>query len=163
MKRLILMRHAKSSWNSEAGTDHARPLNDRGIRQAPTVAQKILQEGWRPELVLASDSVRTQQTWSSVDQVFGAPAVEVRFEPSLYLGGLHELAALLETASDELRTVMALGHNPGWEDAAARLSDAEPELRTSCAALLQSRDGRSWRDLMTEGAFRWVKTVVPDE
>ena len=62
-RRLIVLRHAKSAWDTDAATDHERPLNKRGRRDALRVAEKIAKLGWQPEQVISSDAERTRETW----------------------------------------------------------------------------------------------------
>ena len=88
--RLILMRHAKSSWTEVGLTDHQRPLNARGRRDAPRMAAALHDLDMAPDLVLSSDSVRTRATWALMEDRF--PEAEVRWLPSLYLASAHELA-----------------------------------------------------------------------
>ncbi len=114
-RRLILMRHAKSSWKFPELDDHARPLNKRGRRSAPQVAAALAERGWVPELVVSSDSARTRETWAGMAPALGEP--EVVFTERLYHEGLE---ALIEEAAGwppEVACVLALGHNPCWEDA----------------------------------------------
>ena len=67
-RRLIIMRHAKSSWTSGALSDHERPLNARGIRDAPRVGAALVKRGWLPQLVLSSDSERTRETFAGMSE-----------------------------------------------------------------------------------------------
>jgi len=77
-KRLIIMRHAKSSWTSGAATDHQRPLNKRGRRDAPRIGARLQHLGWLPDLVIASDSERTRETWQRMKVEF-PHSIEQRF------------------------------------------------------------------------------------
>ncbi len=63
-RRLIVMRHAKSSWKHAGLTDHQRPLNKRGRKDAPRVARALIERGWTPRRVLSSDAARTRETWA---------------------------------------------------------------------------------------------------
>ena len=72
-RRIIVMRHAKSSWKSGARDDHARPLNKRGRRDAPRIAARLAELGWVPERVISSDSERTRQTWARMEEAFDLP------------------------------------------------------------------------------------------
>ncbi len=136
-RRLILMRHAKSSWHSDAPTDHARPLAPRGRRDAPRVGHRLVELDWSPELVLSSDSARTRETWALVaEELLVAP--QVRFLAALYHGGAEALGAALAEVPPGVRTVLALGHNPGWEELATRLANEPVTLKTACAALLEA-------------------------
>ena len=91
-KRLIIMRHAKSSWTSGAASDHQRPLNKRGRRAAPLVAARLRDLGWIPDLVIASDSERTRETWQRMRAEF-PQAIEERYSHSFYHGGLHAISS----------------------------------------------------------------------
>lgn len=149
--RLVLMRHAKSSWKSGAPSDHARPLNGRGRRAAPRVAAELARRGWGPDLVLSSDATRTRETWERMKPVLGdVPAV---FRRDLYLAGTQELRFALAALGGEHRTVLALGHNPGWEEALAWLTGKDEELKTADAALLRCAAGSWARAVGTPG--RW--------
>ena len=136
-KRLIVMRHAKSSWTSGAPTDHQRPLNKRGRRAAPLVGARLRDLGWIPDLVIASDSQRTRETWQCMQAVF-PDTVEVRFSSAFYGGGLAEIASACTPLGEIVSTLLVLGHNPGWEDAVARLSGRRARMTTANAALLES-------------------------
>ena len=83
MYRVIVMRHAKSSWKTDAPTDHARPLNKRGKRDAPRIARELELRGWVPQLVLSSDSKRTRQTFKRMRKEF-EEEVPVEWEPTFY-------------------------------------------------------------------------------
>lgn len=142
-RRLILFRHAKSSWKSGAVTDHARPLNKRGRRDAPRMAAELIERGWWPQVVLSSDSERTRETWQRMSE--GREAPEPEWLRDIYLGGPPELRAALETVPDDVETVMLIGHNPGCEEVLTWLSGAQEPMTTANAALLTT-DAPTWRD-----------------
>ena len=138
-KRLLVMRHAKSDWDSEAKTDHERPLNPRGRREAPAVAKLLRSKGYIPDLVISSDSQRTRETWERIEDELGRP--RVIFEAAFYLAGADVLRAVLERFSCDLATVstlLVLGHNPGWEEVVRSLSGRGVDLRTAYTAVLES-------------------------
>jgi phosphohistidine phosphatase len=141
-KRLIVLRHAKSAWDTDALSDHDRPLNKRGRADAPRVGQALADLGWKPEWVLLSDAARTRETWKRMRSFFDE-GVELRASRSLYHAGFAELAEHVRALSDTVETVMVIGHNPGWEEVASRLSQQEIELTTANAALLETAAG-SW-------------------
>lgn len=141
-RRLILMRHAKSSWDSGVSTDHARPLNARGRHDAPGMARELAARDWVPEQVISSDALRTRETWQGMEPVFGE-SIDARFENGLYHGGLPSLQASSLQWSAEWGTVLALGHNPGWSDAASRLANTLVEMTTANCALLEG-EGPTW-------------------
>ncbi len=109
MKRLILIRHAKSSWSSEAADDQSRPLNDRGRSAAVKVGNWLKAEGYMPDQVISSNATRCAQTWEGMAPALGSPDVSV--SEALYLAGPQAMLAALQAATGN--TVLMLGHMPG--------------------------------------------------
>ena len=135
-RTLLVMRHAKSSWSSGVASDHDRPLNGRGRRDAPNMGAHLRRHGLAPEWVLSSDSQRTRETWDGVStELTDTP--HVRFEPSLYHGGYGDLRPLLTEVPADVQNVMALGHNPGWSDLVSILCGAHVSLTTANVAVLR--------------------------
>ncbi len=130
MKRLILTRHAKSSWDDPASADHERPLNERGRLAAADLGQWLASRGYVPGQVLCSDALRTRQTWEGIAPALpGAPAVELK--PALYHAGADVMLAVLRHATTDV--VMVIGHNPGISEFAQRLV-ARPPVSDGFAA-----------------------------
>ena len=159
-RRLILMRHAKSSWSSGAATDHARPLNKRGRRDSPRIGTELNSLGWIPQAVISSDSERTQETWARMEPTLES-GVDPIFTRDLYHGGFSDIAAACAALEDDVACAMVLGHNPGWEDTASALCDEQITMTTANCVLLEA-DG-SWADLMEYGAWRLVDVLRPRE
>ena len=157
MLRLLLTRHAKSDWSTEALDDHARPLNKRGRRDAPRVGALLQSLGWRPELVLCSTAQRAIQTLSGLRAAWDAPP-EVQLLPSLYHAGADAARAALATVPDTMTTVMLIGHNPGWEEALTALCGARETLPTASVAMLQRDGAPAWADAR---AFELVRVLRP--
>ncbi|MFU8836030.1 MAG: SixA phosphatase family protein [Roseovarius sp.] len=120
MKRLILMRHAKSDWDDPTLPDHARPLNRRGRRSAKALGAWLRTEGLVPGEILCSTATRTQETCARLKLPL-AP----RLLDSLYMAGPQDMLAALRTAHAD--TVLMIGHNPGIAEFATRLVAAAPE------------------------------------
>lgn len=122
-RRLILTRHAKSSWDKPGFADRDRPLNARGRRAARELGAWLASRDYLPDEVLSSDSARTRETWACVAEGLpGAP--EPRWLPGLYHA---EAAALLDALRQATgRTVMMVGHNPGIGEFAALLPARQP-------------------------------------
>ncbi len=135
MTRLILMRHAKSSWKDPTLGDHARPLNKRGRRDAPAMAERLAARGWVPELALVSDAARTEETWAWMAERLGEPPFHLI--PALYHGTLDAIRDAVQRYHGGCRTVLVLGHNPGWEEAVAELCGHTVIMKTANAALLR--------------------------
>lgn len=161
MRRLILMRHAKSAWDTDAPHDHARPLSGRGRRDAPRVGAYLAELGWVPDRVLSSDSARTRETWIRMAAAFDH-AIDVIWSRRLYAAGLEEIEEAVAD-QDDAETLLVLGHNPGWEDAVTWLTGEEEPLTTANAALLEG-DHATWLDGF-DAPRRWrlVEVVRPKE
>lgn len=166
MKRIIIMRHAKSDWSAGAGSDHERPLNPRGKREAPLVAAALRASGVIPERVLSSDSTRTRETWAHMaDQFEGA---EVTYDAKLYLAGIDATRAALAALDDVLReaprettAVLVLGHNPGWEDMVTELARRRIELKTAHAAVFEAtREDLPWAELLSFENLKLARIVT---
>ncbi|PIB23923.1 hypothetical protein BFP76_01315 [Amylibacter kogurei] len=123
MKRLILMRHAKSSWDNLRLTDHDRTLNERGRTDCPMMAAWLVAKGYTPTEVICSTASRCMETWEAVGMAaqFDPP---VRYEKSLYHATAERLMTQLQKGTTD--TVMLLAHNPGIGDFAARLVKLAP-------------------------------------
>ncbi len=136
-RRLIVMRHAKSSWKDPHLEDHDRPLNKRGTKDAPRIAEELYSRGWTPDLILVSSSRRTIQTLEMMKNRFGDLPSEVR--PGIYHASLHDLLKELDDMVIN-GTTMILGHNPGSEILINRLSGIWTIMPTASAALLVESD-----------------------
>ncbi|KAH0757386.1 hypothetical protein KY290_020879 [Solanum tuberosum] len=153
-RRLILLRHAKSSWENRSIRDHDRPLSRSGQLDAIKVSQNLLKLGWIPQLILSSDALRTRETLKIMqEQVQAFLEAEVHFISSFYsvaaMDGQtteHLRQAICKYSRDEILTVMCMGHNRGWEEAASVLSGVTVELKTCNAALLEAT-GKSWEEV----------------
>ena len=157
-RRLILMRHAKSSWKSDAPSDHTRPLNKRGRRAAPAMGRHLEELGWVPDLIVSSDAVRTKETCSLMTEAMEATP-EQRYERSLYHAGITEIGAVLRTVDPTIPTVLLLGHNPGWSVAATDLTDVSVDLKTADAALLEI-EAEDWASAFDADAGFELITIV---
>ena len=156
--RLILLRHAKSAWNTDAPTDHARPLNKRGQRDAPRVGAALRDRGWIPEIVLCSDARRTTETWARMGPEL-APEAPVLYRADLYHAGVSQLTPLLAARTEQ--TVLVIGHNPGIEEMLLYFSGQDREITTGNAALLTTTATR-WEQA-GHRAWTLVELIRPRE
>ena len=140
VRRLIVMRHAKSSWKDPNLDDHERPLNKRGRGDAPMVADAIFDRGWIPDLILVSSSKRTLQTLEGMSHRMGKAPFEVR--SGIYHATVIDLMEELEDMLDN-GTTMIIGHNPGSEILVNHLSGEWHTMPTASAVLLL-HSGSSW-------------------
>ena len=96
--RLIVMRHAKSSWSDASLDDHDRPLNKRGRRDAPRIAHELHHRGWIPDRIRVSSSKRTIQTLELMDSISNAAIIDV--EPNLYHSTISALMQAVEEVEE---------------------------------------------------------------
>ena len=122
-KHLVLVRHAKSSWDQDV-RDADRPLSGRGRRDARAVGELLIERGLEPDLVLCSAATRTRQTWAGAAAA-GADAGEVRYEPSIYRAWVPELVKLVRSVAETVPILLMLGHAPGIPDLVAHLAERE--------------------------------------
>jgi phosphohistidine phosphatase len=121
MKRVYLLRHAKSSWKDRSIPDRDRPLAGRGRRAAKAMARHLEAEGVRPDLVLCSPARRTRETLERVESALGGD-VEAKVDDALYGASESELLAHLKELPEGVGSVMLIGHNPGLEELALALA-----------------------------------------
>jgi phosphohistidine phosphatase len=166
MKRLALLRHAKSA--RPAGiSDHERPLARRGFEDSRAMGSYIRQEMLLPDLVLVSTSNRTRQTWDVVIQGLGE-APSARFEPRLYDASAARLATVIAETRDDVKLLLLIGHNPGVADLALRLAGhgdryALARMRAkypTCALAVLDLPGEDWKNLIA-GSARLDRFVTP--
>lgn len=170
MRQLLLLRHAKSSWDDPSLPDHARPLNARGRQAAQAMAAAMHELGLAPDVVLVSSARRTLQTLEAVSPFPDSPLIEPMDD--LYLAPWPRLLDTLRRAPETARSVMLIGHNPGLQDlglamigaagmagrpaaAARRMAESFP----TCA-LAEFGIASPWRDL-SEGGGRLVRFLLP--
>ena len=151
MRRLILLRHAKSSWSAPDIPDHDRPLSKRGERDAPLMGERLAERGERPALILTSDARRALQTAKIVAHRLRYRLESLRVEPELYLATPQRLLAVVERQADSHPSLLVVAHNPGLTELANRLLPALDldNLATSGVVAIDF-DARTWADVAHE-------------
>ena len=160
MKRLIIMRHAKSAW-PEGVDDHDRPLNKRGNQAAPKMAHFLLQKGIVPNAAIVSSAKRTQETWLHMNDIFEQNEVQIPMEtePSFYMAGLGAIQRKVMRATQG-DTLLILGHNYGWSEAVARLSGRHVELKTANIAVLE-HSASTWSEAIQTTNWTLTDFITP--
>lgn len=178
-RRLIVMRHAKSSWDSDASSDHARPLTGRGRREARAIAVRLVSMGWIPDRIGCSDAVRAVETLDAVREVLRdrAPpgalpdealaerdprAIPTRVTGALYHAGPDGFRDVVAGFEAESHTVLVVGHNPGWEQVVAWLTGTLVPLGTANAVLLTGARAPSWAAALDAPSFQVAAVLRPD-
>ena len=149
-RRLILTRHAKSSWDDPAVSDHDRPLNRRGMAAALELGEWLASRGYEPDEVLCSDARRTRETWARAAAAPLEVMPRIAYLPALYQAPAEVMLDILRRATGDC--VMMLGHNPGIAELAAMLparAPNHPDVRRypTGATLVVDFDAPGWQDI----------------
>jgi len=169
MRQLLLLRHAKSSWDDPALSDHARPLNARGRQAAAAIAQAMRDLGLSPDIVLVSSARRTLQTLEALTPFEDGALIEPM--DALYLAPWRRLLEAVQAAPATARSLLLIGHNPGLHELALALAGAaglagggaEAQRLAEgypTGALAEFTIAASWRGLEPGGA-RLVRFLAP--
>lgn len=168
MRQLLLLRHAKSSWDDASMPDRDRPLNARGRRSAAAMRGAMLDLGLVPDVVLVSTARRTMETLEALEPWDDMPLIDPM--DSLYLADPMQLIAALHGVAETVRSVLLIGHNPGMHELALSLvghqamqqGDNERALAAGfpTGALAEFVVAGSWWDLR-EGGGRLVRFLTP--
>lgn len=121
MKTLTIFRHAKSSWDDPELDDHDRPLNQRGMRDAPFMAERLKVAGIRPSLILSSTAVRAWETAKLIAVAINYPAEFLQRERALYHAGVSDIIEVVAAQDNGFNSLLLVGHNPGLTQFANRL------------------------------------------
>jgi len=154
-KTLILMRHAKSSWSHQVD-DHDRPLNERGLRDAPRMADRLQSVGAVPDLVLTSTALRARVTAELVCEAMSEEK-EPASRADLYLPRTEDIVEAVACIDVDASCVMVVAHNPGITEAVFSLTRSEERMPTAAAAIIDL-DINCWSDLLLDasGSLRCV-------
>lgn len=123
MRRLMLLRHAKSDWSLPGMSDHNRDLAARGRKAAPLMGRYLAEHGMIPDHVIVSTATRTRETWRLVAGML--PKIPpVDFEDSIYEASPRDILAAIADTPASARTLLVVGHNPGFQDTANLLVES---------------------------------------
>lgn len=123
LRHIVVIRHAKSSWDDTSVADHDRPLSKRGRNALPRLCNHIEGLELRPDLVMCSSSRRTRETLAGIRAAFGRKA-RVESDSSLYAASAEQLVTELQGLDDQVTTVVLIAHNPGVADLVDLLASA---------------------------------------
>lgn len=132
MKRLALVRHAKSSWDNAALRDIDRPLNARGKRDAPIMAQVLASYVAANACWISSPAIRAQTTAHVMAEVLQKTPSAIQTEPSLYLASSEEILKVIQSQPADVAQLVLFGHNPGITDTANALANVRLDNLPTC-------------------------------
>lgn len=163
MRRLILMRHAKSDWSQDGAPDHSRPLARRGRLAAALMGAWLRDQAFDVDRVLCSDSVRTRQTLERMRAAWldGAEPPDTAFDATIYEAEPDAVLDAIRATPADIATLLVIGHNPGVEETSDLLTGgatADVEFPTAAAAIYEIPG--AWADLAAGGA-RFIAAATP--
>jgi phosphohistidine phosphatase len=161
MKRLTLMRHGDARWKDQGLSDFDRPLNRRGTAAAETMARRLLELQFVPDLMLVSPARRTQQTGEIVARELSIPARRVVREERLYLARAGDLLQVVRDTGPRISHLLLVGHNPGISELAALLVAERSKGGLASAAICSiAFEAPGW-DALTPEAVTQVHNESP--
>ena len=146
MKTLMLVRHAKSSWDHPGISDHDRPLNHRGRRDAPDMGRRLAERGLVPDRILSSTALRAHTTAQLMAEALGFDVDDIIVDERLYAASADEVLQVIGELDNEVGTAMVVGHNPETASLAHRFSRDVGEMPT-CAVAVFTFDEDGWYEL----------------
>ena len=167
MKRLTVLRHAKSSWDEPGLDDFSRPLNERGWKSARRMGRELKDRGIRFDLVLASTATRVRETIQGVQEEYDF-AAPIRFEQDIYLAATQALISLVRDLPDDVESPLLVGHNPGLERLIVELTHDDAKgwrdriagkYPTGALAVIELPAGK-WSE-MKRGSGEIVELILP--
>ncbi|MBC7898498.1 MAG: histidine phosphatase family protein [Saprospiraceae bacterium] len=148
MKKLFILRHAKSSWDQPDLADFDRPLNHRGLIAAPFMGELIARKKYLPDVIISSPAKRARQTALLIKEAAGA-AADIRYEERIYEASPQALKQIVSELDEDISSVMIVGHNPGIEGFIKYLTGRLEAMPTAALASIKL-DLEKWSNLSSE-------------
>ena len=147
MRRLTLVRHAKSDWKDASLKDFDRPLSRRGLREAPAMAERLADEKVQVDLMITSPARRALETARFFAKALDYPLRRLKLEDHLYLARPSEILEVVRRVGKRVQHLMLFGHNPGLSDFAHKLTrDKELGDLPTCAVYSMELNIASWAE-----------------
>ncbi len=122
-KKLYIIRHAKSSWDSPTLKDFDRPLNERGLNDAPSMGRRLFNREVLPDLIISSEANRAQTTARLIAKEVNYPETNIQFTKDIYHASIKEMIQLINQIDSQYNTVFLFGHNPTFTELAEYIAD----------------------------------------
>jgi phosphohistidine phosphatase len=146
MKQLILVRHAKSDWSTPSLGDIDRPLNDRGKRDAPVMAHRLLDKKIKIDAFISSPAKRAKRTATIFAKEYKRDKNEVILKEELYAASSETFYEVIKKVSDKQDTIAIFSHNPGITDFANSLTDSRIDNIPTCGIFAVKIDSKHWKE-----------------
>ena len=148
MKTLYLIRHAKSYWGDRSLQDYARPLNNRGKRDAPFMGNILQDKGIVPDLIISSPAKRAKRTALEIADKLGYSHKKIIFDENIYEASSSDLLQIIRSAVDEHSSLMIFGHNPGLTMLNNSISDFYIDNIPTCGVVAMQHSGK-WSQIQS--------------
>jgi phosphohistidine phosphatase len=146
-RTLVMIRHAKSSWNSLTQSDFDRPLNERGENDAPIMGKRLKELGLQPDLIIASAAKRAKQTAKKIAEGIGYNKNDIQWEEKLYHCTPPVFEEVIYSINDAMKTVFIVAHNPGITTFVNQLSSAfSIDNMPTCGVVATHLDAAHWNE-----------------
>lgn len=153
MKELLVIRHAKSSWQNAGEDDFDRPLNDRGKKDAPFMADEILKREVPIDLLVTSDANRAATTCGYFAKVY--PGAQVIREPILYQASAKLFYEVVQALDDQFQCAALFSHNTGLTDFVNKLTKIRVDIVPTCGIFAIKADIEHWADFKGSKKAFW--------
>jgi phosphohistidine phosphatase len=150
MKKLYIIRHAKSSRSDETLEDFERPLSKRGKANAPMMGERLKEKGIMPDIIISSPAKRAKSTAEIIAKEIGYEK-KVLFDEKIYEASVDELCKILTSINDKNSAVFLVGHNPSLNDLAYYYVDHEANIPT-CGIVEIAFECDTWADIEPKNA-----------
>lgn len=161
LPRLLLMRHAKSSWSDGSISDHQRPLNERGKRAATDIGAALTARGYAPDTIWSSDATRTRETAMRLIRAIPGPQT-VLYNSEFYHASAETVLQVCGKTVEPSEPLMLLGHNPGWGSLHTYFTGQVHGYPTgACTVLTRKNNGIS--DWLDPAAWTFTDLILPRE
>jgi phosphohistidine phosphatase len=155
MKSVIIIRHAKSSWDNIGESDFDRPLNDRGKEDAPKMANRLLERKVSIDAFISSSAKRARKTAALFIKEFNGDKEDILLVPELYLAGPDAFYDAISKAPSSAKTIALFGHNPGITEFANDLTDVRIDDMPTCAIFAVKADIKDWSEFKDAEKQYW--------
>lgn len=152
MKTLLIIRHAKSSWDNTSMPDISRPLNDRGKKDAPAMARRLINEGVLIDRFISSPARRAKETAEAFAHEFGVKSKEIQFVNELYHALPPVFKQVIAGLDDKDETVALFAHNPGITSFANLLTAVRLDNMPTCSVFAAQSPAEHWNEFFSAGA-----------
>lgn len=157
MKQIVLLRHAKSSWDSPHIIDSERKLNERGKRDAPFMAKVLKKKGFNPDIIVSSPARRARVTAQHIASGLRFPLEDIIIQPDLYLGSNQAFLRCIHQLDNRFSTAILTGHNPAITDVIKFLGGESGYYMSTCAMICISFNSNNWNSISLPGKIEWFE------